>query len=58
MTHIFFYRYEDGTEGFGFYDHKEALERIEEFKDQVTHLGSRVEFGIACIESSECLNCD
>lgn len=57
MKYLFFYRYADGTEGFGFYgDRKEAKERMDEFGDQVKHYGSQVEYGIAGIEDTESLN--
>lgn len=58
MKYIFFYRYADGTEGFGFYDEQEARDRMEEFKEQAAHYDNQVEFGIACVESVETLNLD
>jgi hypothetical protein len=53
MDYIFFYRYENGTEGFGFYsDEQEAKDRMKEFKVDTTNSKIKVSFGIALIEDS------
>ena len=55
--YVFFYRYENGIEGFGYYDdYQEAMERMSEFRDDSIDAGSHVEFGIACIEACDRVN--
>ncbi|MDB5056152.1 MAG: hypothetical protein JWM44_4202 [Bacilli bacterium] len=57
MTYLFFYRYENGVEGFGYYeDRQEATSRMAEFKKDSIAASSKVEFGIAFIEDSFSLN--
>lgn len=47
-SYIFFYRYENGTEGFGYFgSYKEANERMTEFALDSEKYNSKVQFGIA-----------
>jgi hypothetical protein len=57
VSYVFFYRYANGTEGFGYYDDfQEAKERMSEFSDDSKDAASSVQFGIACIEETDSIN--